>query len=85
MVTQAVFMTGVRQVEVQPVELGSVGPQQVRTRTLYSGISHGTEMAFYRGTAPHFAGAWDAERRLFVTGEEPAFAYPAQYGYSNVG
>jgi 2-desacetyl-2-hydroxyethyl bacteriochlorophyllide A dehydrogenase len=85
MATHAVFMTGVRQVEVRPVELGSVGPQQVRTGTLYSGISHGTEMAFYRGTAPHFAGAWDAERRLFVPGEEPSFAYPSQYGYLNVG
>jgi 2-desacetyl-2-hydroxyethyl bacteriochlorophyllide A dehydrogenase len=85
MATRAVFMTGVRQVEIRPVELEALGPHQVRTRTLYSGISHGTEMAFYRGTAPHVGASWDAKWRLFTPGGEPDFAYPSRYGYSNVG
>ena len=83
--TRAVFMTGVRQVEVQPLALAPLASRQVRTRTLFSGISSGTEMAYYRGTAPHFTSGWDGETRLFRPDLPPDFAYPAPYGYSNVG
>jgi len=85
MTTTAVFMTGVRQIDIQPVETEPVGPRQVRTHTLYSGISHGTEMAFYRGTAPHLGSGWDRDMRLFLPSEAPDFSYPSRYGYSNVG
>ncbi len=83
--SKAVFMTGVRQIEVRPVEVEPLGARQVRTRTLFSGISHGTEMAFYRGTAPHFGSGWDPATRLFLPGESPDFSYPSRYGYQNVG
>jgi 2-desacetyl-2-hydroxyethyl bacteriochlorophyllide A dehydrogenase len=62
-----------------------LGPGQVRLRTLYSGISAGTELTAYRGTNAFFSKRWDAERRLFVPGETTA-TYPADgWGYEEVG
>jgi threonine dehydrogenase-like Zn-dependent dehydrogenase len=59
--------------------------REVRLKTLYSGISAGTEMASYRGTSPHLHKRWDAARRLFVAGETPP-AYPlTNWGYEEVG
>ncbi|MCP3800821.1 zinc-binding alcohol dehydrogenase [Allokutzneria sp. A3M-2-11 16] len=58
---------------------------QVRVRTLYSGISAGTELTAYRGSNPYLSKLWDAERRLFVDGT-PSFGYPvAGWGYQEVG
>jgi threonine dehydrogenase-like Zn-dependent dehydrogenase len=61
-------------------------PDQVRLRTLYSGISAGTELTAYRGSNPYLTKRWDGERRLFVTGTAPTFAYPIDgWGYEEVG
>ncbi|MEU4442393.1 zinc-binding alcohol dehydrogenase [Actinosynnema sp. NPDC050801] len=56
----------------------------VRLRTLFSGISAGTELTQYRGTNAHVVKRWDADTRLFVPGR-PALAYPAVVGYEEVG
>jgi 2-desacetyl-2-hydroxyethyl bacteriochlorophyllide A dehydrogenase len=57
----------------------------VRVRTLYSGISAGTELTAYRGSNVYLTKRWDAERRLFVR-EQPAVSYPVSgWGYSEVG
>jgi len=54
-------------------------------RTLYSGISAGTELTAYRGTNPYLTRTWDEARRLFVAGDD-APAYPlVGWGYSEVG
>lgn len=72
------------------VELAECAPMPltagaVRVRTLYSGISAGTELTAFRGTNPYLTRHWDAGRRLFTDGE-PSFAYPvAGWGYSEVG
>lgn len=58
---------------------------QVRVKTLFSGISHGTEMAMYRGTAPFLSKKIDPETGLFVKSDAPAHSYPAASGYENVG
>ncbi|MEV4075667.1 zinc-binding dehydrogenase [Nonomuraea fuscirosea] len=56
----------------------------VRVRTLYSGVSAGTELTAYRGTNPYLSRKWDIERRLFVEGQ--THAYPlAGWGYQEVG
>ncbi|MFC7589252.1 hypothetical protein ACFQYP_40415 [Nonomuraea antimicrobica] len=56
----------------------------VRVRTLYSGVSAGTELTAYRGTNPYLNRKWDTERRLFVEGQ--THAYPlAGWGYQEVG
>jgi threonine dehydrogenase-like Zn-dependent dehydrogenase len=61
-------------------------PGEVRVRTLFSGISAGTEMTAYRGSNPYLLKRWDAERRLFVAGDSPSHAYPLiGWGYEEVG
>lgn len=63
-----------------PLEAG-----QARVRTIYSGISAGTELTAYRGTNPYLTSTWDAESRLFQPGQE-ALGYPLDgWGYSEVG
>lgn len=58
---------------------------QVRVRTLFSGISAGTELTAYRGTSPHVTKTWDAESRLFADGAAaPAFPVTV-LGYEEVG
>ena len=58
---------------------------EVRVRTLYSGISAGTELAMYRGTNPYLARRWDAEAALFLPGQA-TLSYPVDvWGYSEVG
>jgi len=61
----------------------SIDSSQVRVETLYSGISHGTEMNVYRGTAPFFVKRWDPRRRIFLRGKV-SWEYPMSYGYEQV-
>jgi 2-desacetyl-2-hydroxyethyl bacteriochlorophyllide A dehydrogenase len=73
-----------REVAVVDYEERSPGPGEVKVRTLYSGISAGTELTAYRGTNPYLTKQWDAERRLFVEGA--TFEYPLDdWGYEQVG
>lgn len=59
--------------------------EEVRVRTLHSGISAGTELAAYRGTSPHLSRVWDLSRRLFVDGTTE-IGYPVtNAGYEEVG
>lgn len=63
-----------------------LGPNDVRIKTLYSGISAGTELTYWRGTNPYLTKRWDADRRLFVTGEGASTPYPVtNLGYEEVG
>ena len=80
-----VTLTGPRQVEVLPAPRAPLPPGHVRVRTLYSGISAGTELTLYRGTNPHLDRRWDPDRRLFVD-EAAVSAFPnTAWGYSEVG
>ena len=63
-----------------------LGPQEVRIRTLFSGVSAGTELSQYRGTNPFMQRRWDAESRLFKESAEPSWPYPVRnLGYEEVG
>ncbi|HEU5416902.1 MAG TPA: zinc-binding alcohol dehydrogenase [Streptosporangiaceae bacterium] len=63
----------------------AAGPGQVRLRTLYSGISAGTELTAYLGSNPYLTRSWDTGRRLFVEGAA-TFPYPVTgWGYEEVG
>ncbi len=55
-------------------------PDQVLVRTLYSGISRGTESLVFRGEVP--ASQHQAMRAPFQEGDFPG---PVKYGYSSVG
>jgi 2-desacetyl-2-hydroxyethyl bacteriochlorophyllide A dehydrogenase len=60
-------------------------PDQVRVKTLYSGISAGTEMTIYRGSNPYAQKRWDAELKLFLPASDDPRLYPAPVGYEEVG
>ena len=71
--------------EVVPDEERPLGPDDVRLRTLFSGISAGTELTAYRGSNPYLTKRWDEELRLFVDGST-SFEYPVDgWGYEEVG
>jgi threonine dehydrogenase-like Zn-dependent dehydrogenase len=74
-----------RQVQLLQSDEGQVGPQQVRLKTLYSGISAGTELTQYRGTNPYLHKQWDSAQRLFRVGPGTV-SYPiSTLGYEEVG
>ena len=61
-----------------------LGPDQVRAEAIVSGISHGTELALYRGVSPFEGKRFDTELRLFVD-DVQAQTYPMRLGYEWVG
>lgn len=58
---------------------------EVRLKTIYSGISIGTELTVYRGLNPYMLKKWDSEKKLFVKGEGTSLSYPTESGYEAVG
>jgi threonine dehydrogenase-like Zn-dependent dehydrogenase len=54
-----------RRVQLVDEPSSVLGPRQIRVRTLYSGISAGTELALYRGTSPFLRKRWEPTLRLF--------------------
>jgi 2-desacetyl-2-hydroxyethyl bacteriochlorophyllide A dehydrogenase len=73
-----------------------LAPSEVRIATLFSGISAGTELSYYRGTNPYFGKRWDVDQRLFepLAGlgaaasdpARPSLAYPVDgKGQEEVG
>src|SRR5689334_22931127 len=81
MTAQAVWFTAPRQVEVRPIPLPEAGPDQLVVRTLYSGISAGTELLAYRGELDP---STERDETLSALADG-GFSYPFQYGYSCVG
>lgn len=64
----------------------AVGPTDVRVRTLFSGVSAGTELSAYRGTNPYLTRRWDPAQTLFFDSDGAGPAYPlVGWGYSEVG
>jgi 2-desacetyl-2-hydroxyethyl bacteriochlorophyllide A dehydrogenase len=77
---RALVFVAPRRVEIRPVDVADPRAGEVLVRSLYSGISSGTEMLVYRGlVAPELA---LDERIGSLSG---SFRYPFQYGYSCVG
>ena len=66
--------------EIRPVDLPHLGPDDVAVRTLYSGISRGTETLVFSGSVP--PSEYDTMRAPFQDGDFPA---PVKYGYLSVG
>ena len=82
---QALVLAAVRQLTFEPLPLQTPGPDEVLIRTLYSGISAGTELSQYRGSSPFMTRSWDAERRVFRDGD-PSWTFPVRnLGYEEVG
>ena len=82
----ALVLNAPRELAFEPIEERSLGPDEVRVRTLFSGISAGTELTQYRGTSPFMDKRFDEARRLFVAEEGPSWTYPVRtLGYEEVG
>lgn len=81
----AVVIAQAHAIELEETADPPLNAGEVRLRTLYSGISAGTELTAYRGSNPYLNKRWDGERRLFVPGEESQH-YPLRgWGYEEVG
>lgn len=82
-----VFLTTPKNIEIQEVELDPMGRKGVLVKTICSGISHGTELALYRGTAPQLSRAFDKEMRLFPAVKDRTVPEVLNrgLGYENVG
>jgi threonine dehydrogenase-like Zn-dependent dehydrogenase len=68
-----------------PVELRGMADGRFRVRTVYTGLSAGTELASFKGTSPFLEAGWDPEYGVFRR-DRPAEAYPIErLGYMEVG
>ncbi len=78
--SRRVVFVAPRQVELVPVDVPELGPGELLVRTLWSGISAGTELLAYRGLLdPELP----LDERIGSLGG--TFRYPFAYGYSCVG
>jgi threonine dehydrogenase-like Zn-dependent dehydrogenase len=82
----ALLLKAPRELDFEPLEERALGPDEVRIRTLFSGISAGTELSQYRGTNPFMHRRWDEASRMFVEAEAPSWPYPVRnLGYEESG
>jgi NADPH:quinone reductase-like Zn-dependent oxidoreductase len=77
---RAFWVTSPGHGELRPVTVPPPGPDEVRVRTLHTGVSRGTETLVFAGKVP--PSQWTAMRAPFQEGDFPA---PVKYGYLNVG
>ncbi|KPL72085.1 oxidoreductase [Ornatilinea apprima] len=84
--SKVLTITQPRQLGFETIEDRGLNEKEVRVRTLYSGISAGTEMATYRGSSPFLHKQWNANVRLFLPADAPSLTYPQTgWGYEEVG
>jgi 2-desacetyl-2-hydroxyethyl bacteriochlorophyllide A dehydrogenase len=76
---RALWFTAPGRVEIRE-ETVAPAPGQLLVFSELIGISHGTEMLFFRGAAPE-----DAEADLTIPALGGGTGYPIKYGYINVG
>lgn len=82
----ALLLRGPRALDFESFAHPPLGPEEVRIRTLYSGVSAGTELSQYRGSNPFMAKRWDEASRLFRAADTPSWDYPVRnLGYEEVG
>lgn len=86
MTPSALVLTAPRQLTFEPIDLRPLADGEVLIRTLYSGVSAGTELSQYRGTNPFMHRCFDEATRLFVDAEAPSWPWPVRnLGYEEVG
>jgi threonine dehydrogenase-like Zn-dependent dehydrogenase len=72
------------ELEIAESALPPLPDGQFLAETLFSGVSAGTELTWYRGTSPYFSAGWDAELGSFERGR-PAAQFPVRrLGYMEV-
>ncbi|MEJ1159077.1 zinc-dependent alcohol dehydrogenase [Prosthecomicrobium sp. N25] len=77
---RAFWTIGAGRGEIRDVDLPAPGPDEVLVRTLWSGVSRGTEALVFAGRVP------EGERtRMRAPFQEGDFPFPVKYGYAAVG
>jgi threonine dehydrogenase-like Zn-dependent dehydrogenase len=72
------------ELEIVETDLPPLPAGRFLGQTLFTGLSAGTELTWYRGTSPYFRAGWDAELGLFDRGR-PTTRFPVQrLGYMEV-
>lgn len=80
------LFTQPRTVDFEQYEDRPLEAKEIRLRTLYSGISAGTELTAYRGSNPYLHKRWDPDFRLFMGSDTTSHQYPIRgWGYEEVG
>ncbi len=83
---RALALAATRELVFEALAPGPLAATELRIRTLYSGISAGTELSQYRGTSPFMNRQWDAGFRVFRTSDAPSWTFPVRnLGYEEVG
>jgi 2-desacetyl-2-hydroxyethyl bacteriochlorophyllide A dehydrogenase len=83
--SHVVRFTAPRVVDLQDYPDRALSANEVRVRTLFSGISAGTELTAYRGSNPYLTKRWEQDGRLFVP-DAASLEYPVEgWGYEEVG
>jgi hypothetical protein len=72
------------QTEIFHYDEGPLPDGQFRVRTLYCGISTGTELTHFEGTNPYLHAQWNDDLKLFQEGGETHYPLPFS-GYMQVG
>ena len=84
--SEVLVFTQPRTIDFDTVEDRPLEAKEIRVRTLYSGISAGTEMTAYHGSNPYISKQWDPKNRLFLASAAPSQPYPLSgWGYEEVG
>lgn len=85
---------GPKKLVIKEIDDLIINKDEIRIKTLYSGISHGTEMNVYRGVAPFFNRTNDGDVHLFrKASDNEKWDYPIKscdpgvwyMGYASVG
>ena len=83
---KVVVFTNPKTVDFELYDDRPLESHEVRLKTLYSGISAGTELTAYRGSNPYLHKQWDPTRKLFIPGDQTSLTYPVSgWGYEEVG
>jgi len=85
--SESVVLKAPRAVAIERVEDPRPGQGDVLVRTLFSGISAGTQLTLYRGTSPFVRKEFDRALRLFRPAGDPPALYPVDGcdAYEEVG
>ncbi len=76
----AYWTTGPQHGELRSEDLRAPGPGEALVRTLYSGISKGTEIVVHKGSVPP-----RVAREMRAPHQEGTFPSPVKFGYLSVG
>ncbi|MGH3089300.1 MAG: alcohol dehydrogenase catalytic domain-containing protein, partial [Rubrobacteraceae bacterium] len=75
---RALWFDAPRSAELRPEEIPPPGPDEARVRTLFSAVSHGTEMLVYRGEV-------SKDLTLDLPTLRGGYGFPIKFGYAAVG